>query len=72
MLGVPLKGLDLRRQQLSVVLIERQHVSIIPTADSVIQAKDHLVVFGRLEGVQQVFAPSEGAAAVGELDAQPD
>ncbi|TNE86434.1 MAG: hypothetical protein EP330_22090 [Deltaproteobacteria bacterium] len=56
-IGVPLKDLHLRRDQLSIVLIERNHHSIVPNADSVLEHKDHVVLFGRLDSVQAAFAP---------------
>lgn len=56
-IGTPLKELMLRRQELSVVLIERNHHSIIPTADSILEPKDHVILFGRLGSVQAAFAP---------------
>lgn len=59
-LGRTLSDLDLRKENLSVVLIERQHITIIPKADSVMQPRDHVVVFGRLDHVQTAFAPEDG------------
>lgn len=56
-IGQALKDLHLRRSELSVVLIERNHHSIIPTADSVLEPKDHVILFGRLGRVQGAFAP---------------
>lgn len=56
-LGQTLSELHLRRENLSVVLIERQHHAIVPKADSILEAKDHVVLFGRLDHVQTVFEP---------------
>jgi hypothetical protein len=56
-LGRSLKELHLRRHEISIVLIERHHHGIVPNADSVLEAKDHVVVFGRLDQLQGAFAP---------------
>lgn len=60
-LGVALKDLDLRRDQLSLVLVERHHHALVPDAHTILEAKDHVVLFGRLEAVQHVFGPADGS-----------
>ncbi|MCO4748094.1 MAG: TrkA C-terminal domain-containing protein [Proteobacteria bacterium] len=62
-LGRSLKDLHLRGKQISIVLIERHHHAIVPDADSVLEPKDHVVVFGRLDQVQAAFTPLDDPAS---------
>ena len=62
-IGKSLRELDLRASQLQVLAIEDHgDVDAIPSADHVVQPRQHLVLYGRLANVNGVFAPAPGGA----------
>ena len=59
-LGKTLRELHLPEYQLQVLLVEHDDQSVaVPGPDLVIRSKAHLVLFGRLDSVEIVFAPHE-------------
>lgn len=56
--GKRLMDLPLKEQQLQVLLIEMEDDTIVvPDGQYTVQPLSHLVVFGRLDAVQQAFSP---------------
>ncbi len=56
--GKRLMDLDLKAKQLQVLLIEMEDDTVVvPDGTYTVQPLSHLVVFGRLDAVQEAFAP---------------
>ncbi|MFT4977017.1 MAG: putative transporter YbjL [Myxococcota bacterium] len=61
-----LRDTDLRERQLQVLALERDgEVFPVPDPDLIIRARDHLVIYGRVEAVQEAFAAEVERASSG-------
>jgi hypothetical protein len=64
--GQRLMDLDLKEQQLQILLIEMEDDTVVvPDGNYTLEPLSHLVVFGRLDAVQQAFSPPSGPLGSG-------
>lgn len=64
----PLRDTDLRERKLQVLAVERDgEVIPVPDPDIILRARDHLVIYGLIEAVQDAFGadPQAGRASSG-------
>ena len=59
-IGQPLRDLNFRDYQLQVLAIEERHQLIpVPHPDTILSQQQHLILYGRLASVQEMFRPAD-------------